>query len=56
MEEVLFETRVLAAIDNRAVMLLTTVGLPLSMSTVLFLHKVLIEHFLVADLVIYLVV
>ena len=63
-EKVLLEASVLTAIDNGAVMLLAPVWLisitmammTLVMTILLLLHQVLIKHFLVADLVVYLIV
>ena len=56
-EEVLLEAGVLAAINDSAVVLLASVGLPLAMPAILlFLHQVLIKHFLISDLVIHLIV
>ncbi len=55
--EVLLETRILAAIDNGAIMLFA-MGLASSMgiSILLLLHDLLIEHFLVSNLVINLII
>lgn len=59
-EKVLLEAGVLTAIDNGAVMLLAPVWLisitMAMMMILLLLHQVLIKHFLVADLVVYLIV
>ena len=52
-EEVLLEARVLAAVDNCAVVLLASVWLALAVPAILlFAHQVLIKHFLISDLVV----
>ena len=52
-EEVLFKTSVLATVNDCAVVLFASVRLPLAMTPILlFLHQVLIKHFLISDLVV----
>ena len=57
MKEVLFQTGVLAAVNDGAVVLLASMRLSLTMAPVLLLlHQVLIKHFLIAYLVVHLIV
>lgn len=50
-QKVVFEARVLAAVNDRAIVLLA-IRIPLPMAPVLLGHQVLIKHFLVPDFIV----
>jgi hypothetical protein len=56
--EILLKARILAAIDNSAVVLLSTMRLASSMgiTILLLLHQLLIEHFLVPNFIVNLII